>query len=396
MNSFEFYSPTKVIFGKGVEERLGSEIKLWGGTKVLVHYGGGSVIKSGLLAKVEKNLKDNDIDYVLLGGAKPNPRLSLVKEGIELCRKEKVDFIISVGGGSALDSAKGIAIGVPYEGDVWDLYDGKVTPVKALPHGNIITLAATGSEMSTSSVITNDLNKDGWLKKGLNTALNRPKFALMNPELLYTLPPYQTACGITDIMMHTLDRYFSPGGINEVTDRIAEAILRTVIQYGTVCMKEPENYEARSEIMWAGSISHNHLTGLGRKGDWAPHQLEHELSGKFDVAHGAGLAAVWGAWAYYVYKEDIMRFARYGVNVWGLNMNYENPEQTALEAIEKTKEYFKSLGMPVTITELLERKITDEEIKDMAVKCTFYGRRTIGGLKVLGEKEISEIYSNAR
>lgn len=393
MNKFEFYSPTKVIFGQGVEDRVGSEIKKWGGSKVLVHFGGGSVKKSGLLDRVEASLQAENIEYVLLGGAKPNPRLSLVREGVELCRKNSVDFILGLGGGSAIDSAKAIALGVPYEGDVWDLFDGKAVPKSALLHCNILTLAATGSETSSSSVITNE---DGWHKKGVNTEFNRPCFTLLNPELLYTLPPYQTACGIVDIMMHTMDRYFSNGGINEITDRIAEALLRTVIQYGAVCMKDPENYEARSEIMWAGSLSHNHLTGLGRVGDWAPHQIEHELSGKYDVAHGAGLAAIWTSWATYVYKENVMRFARFGANVWGLNLNYENPEETALQAIESTKEYFHSIGMPVTVKELLGREATEEEMKDMAVKCTFYGKRTVGNFKVLGEKEIYEIYLGAK
>ncbi len=393
MNKFEFYSPTKVIFGKGVEERVGSEIKKWGGSKVLVHFGGGSVKKSGLLDRVIASLQSENIEYVLLGGAQPNPRVSLVREGIELCRKANVDFVLGLGGGSAIDSAKAIALGVPYMGDVWDLFDGKAVPKSALPHCNILTLAATGSETSSSSVITNE---DGWHKKGVNTEFNRPLFTLLNPELLYSLPPYQTACGIVDIMMHTMDRYFSNGGINELTDRIAEALLRTVIQYGTVCMKDPNNYEARSEIMWAGSLSHNHLTGLGRVGDWAPHQIEHELSGKYDVAHGAGLSAIWTSWANYVYKENPMRFARFGANVWGLNLNYENPEETALQAIEATKEYFHSLGMPVTVTELLHREATEEEMRDMAIKCTYYGKRTVGNFKVLGEKEIYEIYLGAK
>ncbi len=393
MNKFEFYSPTKVIFGKDVENSVGSEIKKWGGSKVLIHYGSGSIIKSGLLSRVESSLKEEGLEYVTLGGVVPNPRLSLVREGIELCRAEKVDFILGVGGGSAIDSAKAIALGVLYDGDVWDIFDGKVLPSKALPHCNIITLAATGSETSSSAVITNE---EGWLKKGHNSEFNRPKFTLLNPELQFTLPSYQTACGIVDIMMHTMDRYFSPGGINEISDRIAEALLRTVIQYGRVAMKDPTNYEARSELLWAGSLSHNHLTGLGRMGDWAPHQLEHELSGKYDVAHGAGLAAIWPSWARYVYKEDVMRFARFACNVWGLHLNYENPSETALRGIEVTAEYFRSLNMPTSITELLGREATIEEMKDMAIKCTFYGKRTIGNFKVLKEEDILAIYKSSK
>lgn len=392
MNSFEFYSPTKIIFGRGVENRVGEEIKACGVSKLLVHFGGGSVKKTGLLVRVEASLKTAGINYIMLGGAQPNPRLGLVHEGIALCRKEKVDMILAIGGGSAIDSAKAIAMGVPYDGDVWDFYDGKAKPVAALPTCNILTLAAAGSETSANTVITNE---EGWIKRGFGDELLRPVFTLMNPELLYTLPTYQTACGVVDIIMHTFERFFSPGGLNEVTDRIAEAILRTVMQYGAVCVMEPENYEARSEVMWAGSLSHNHLTGLGRVTDWATHQLEHELGGMFDVAHGAGLAAMWGSWARYVYKEDMMRFVRYGVNVLGLNLNYENPEETVLAAIAQTEAYFKSIGMPTTIPELMGRALTEAEIKELSVKCTTFGRRKIGGFAKLGEAEITCIYHAA-
>ncbi len=393
MNKFTFYSPTKVIFGKQAEDTVGQELKLWGATKVMVHFGGSSAKKSGLLGRVEASLQAAGIVYILFGGAQPNPRLGLVHEGVELARKEGIDFILAVGGGSAIDSAKAIALGVPYEGDVWDIYDAKHNPTAALPTANILTLAAAGSETSAHTVITKE---EGLIKKGYGHELCRPKFTMMNPELLYTLPPYQTACGIVDIMMHTLDRYFSPGGCNEMTDRIAEQVLRTTIEFGAICMNEPENYDARSEVMWAGSISHNDMTGLGRQGDWSPHQLEHELSGMFDVAHGAGLAAVWNGWAQYVYKTDPMRFARYGVNVWGLNMDYENPENTARAAIAKTVEYFASIGMPTTITQLIGREVTDSEIEELATKCTFFGRRTIGGLVVLDKPEIIEVYKLAR
>ncbi len=392
MNNFEFYSPTKVIFGKGVENRIGEEVKKRGISKLLVHFGGGSVKKSGLLDRVEASLKAAGVDYILLGGVQPNPHLGLVHEGIDLCRNERVDMVLAVGGGSTIDSAKAIAMGVPYDGEVWNFYEGKAKPATALPTCNILTIAAAGSETSTNSVITNE---DGWMKRGFGSELLRPAFTLMNPELLYTLPAYQTACGVVDIIMHTLERFFSPGGINEVTDRIAEAVLRTVMQYGSVCVKEPENYEARSEVMWAGSLSHNHLTGLGRITDWATHQLEHELGGMFDVAHGAGLAAMWGAWARYVYKRDAMRFARYGVNVLGLNLNYENPEETALAAISVTEAYFKSIGMPVTIPELMGRALTEEEMSALTAKCTNFGGRKIGGFVQLGEREILDIYHMA-
>ena len=385
MNSFEFYSPTKVIFGKGVENQVGEEIKKWGGSRILVHYGTGSVKKSGLLDRVEAALKEAGLYYVSLGGTQPNPHLSLVHEGIELARKEKIDFILAVGGGSAMDSAKAIALGVPYDGEVWDFYDRKNVPVKALPHGNIPTLAASGSETSDSSVITNE---DGWLKKGYSTPFNRPKFTLMNPELLYTLPPYQTACGV-------VDRYFSYGGTNEMTDLIAESLLRNVIRYGAICMKEPDNYEARSEVMWAGSLSHNHLTGLGRPGDWSPHQLEHELGGKFDVAHGAGLAAIWGPWAYHVYKADVSRFVRYAKNVWGIEQGDSTAEETAVKAIEATREFFHSIGMPITVAEMLGRRMTEEEIEDLTVKATWFGKRTLGNFMVLDKDEIRKVYQES-
>ena len=392
MNNFEFYSPTRVIFGRGAERCVGEAVKACGAAKLLVHFGGGSVKKSGLLDRVEASLKAAGIGYILLGGVCPNPRLSLVREGIALCRREKVDMLLAVGGGSAIDSAKAIAMGVPYEGDVWDFYCGKARPAKALPTGNILTIAAAGSETSFHAVITNE---DGWIKRGAASDLLRPAFTLMNPELLYTLPAYQTACGVVDIIMHNMERYFSPGGLNEVTDRVAEAILRTVIQYGAICVRDPENFDARSEVMWAGSLSHNHLTGLGRAGDWATHQLEHELGGMFDVAHGAGLSAMWGSWARYVYKQDAMRFARYGVNVLGLGLNFENPEETALAAIEANDAYFRSIGMPVSLPELMGRALTEEELRTLTAKCTNFSQRQIGGFVKLGDREILDIYRMA-
>lgn len=393
MNTFEFYSPTKVIFGKAVEQQVGEQVKAFGGSRVLVHFGGGSVQKSGLLGRVEQSLRDAGVSYVSLGGVCPNPQLGLIHEGVALARTEQVDMLLAVGGGSVIDSAKAIALGVPYDGDVWDIYERKATPQTALPVGCIPTLAAAGSETSSASVVTNE---QGWLKRGYNSPLLRPRFALMNPELLYTLPAYQTACGVVDIIMHTFERFFSPGGVNEMTDSIAEAVLRTVMHYGAIACREPQNYEARSEIMWAGSLSHNHLTGLGRSGDWATHQLEHELGGMFPkVAHGAGLAAMWGAWARYVYKQDVARFVRYGVNVLGLRENTAAPEQTALEAIAATEKYFASLEMPTSLVQLMGRTLTDAELHELAVKCTFFGKRTIGGLMTLDEPQIYGIYCAA-
>ena len=391
MNSFSYYSPTKVIFGKDAEEAVGQEILKWGGRKVLLHTGGASAKKSGLLDRVEASLKAAGLDYVALGGVVPNPRVSLVRQGIALCREEGVDFILAVGGGSVIDSAKAIAIGVHFDGDIWDIYERKGKPAKVLPTGNILTLAAAGSETSKSSVLTNE---EGWIKKGYGSDLIRPRFTMMNPELTYTLPPYQTASGVVDILMHTFERYFSFGGVNEMSDRIAEALMKTAIEYGKKAYDNPTDYEARSEVMWAGSLSHNDLTGLGRKGDWATHQMEHELSGYYDVAHGAGLAAVWASWARYAYKADVARFARFARVIWGVSE--ADPEAAALEGIRKTEAYFVSIGMPVNITDLVGKEVPDDIIEEMAEKCTYFGRRKIGGLVVLDKPEIIEIYKAAR
>lgn len=393
MNPFEFYSPTKVIFGPGVDNKVGEEVKAWGGTKVLLHFGGGSARSSGLLARIELSLSAAGINYVTLGGVVPNPRLSLVREGIELCRREQVDFLLAVGGGSAIDSAKAIAVGLANpELDVWDVYDGKVVPKSCLPLGVVLTIAASGSEASNSSVITNE---DGGLKRALNNNITRPRFALLNPELTYTLPPYQTASGIVDIMMHTIERYFCAIKGNEMTDRIAEQVLRNTIRYGRICMAEPQNYKARSELMWAGSLSHNHLTGLGTQGDFSGHALEHELGGMFDVTHGAGLAAVWCWWARYVMSNDINRFAQYAVQVWDCIPDPVDPEVTAREGIQKTEAFFAELGMPVNLAQLGIGRLTDAQIEELAVKCSFFGRRKVGTVKPLEVEDIKAIFRMA-
>ena len=317
MNLYEYNTPTKVLFGRGSEQEAGRMIRAFGGAKALVHYGGGSAVRSGLLERVCASLSEAGVDYVTLGGVVPNPRLSKVREGIALGRAEGVDFLLAVGGGSVLDSAKAIAYGLANEGDVWDFYSRKRVPSACLPVGTVLTLAATGSEMSNSSVITNE---EGWLKRGCNNDLCRCRFALLNPELTATLPPYQTACGCTDILMHTLERYFYRDGGMEITASMAEALMRTVIVNAGILMQEPGSYEARAEVMWAGSLSHNGLTGFGTDGgDWACHQLEHELSGMFDVTHGAGLAAVWGAWSRYVMDAAPERFARFARAVMGVD-----------------------------------------------------------------------------
>ncbi|MBR6369482.1 MAG: iron-containing alcohol dehydrogenase, partial [Bacteroidaceae bacterium] len=331
MKDFNFYAPTEVVFGKNSEEQVAQLVRKYGGTKVLVHYGGKSAIKSGLLDKIERLLREGGIEYVTLGGVVPNPRLSKVHEGIELCHKEKVDFILAVGGGSVIDSCKAIAYGVPYSGNVWDVYMRRYTPVTSLPVASVLTIPAAGSEMSDSSVITNE---DGDVKIGYSNNLCRPKFAIMNPERTYTLPPYQTAAGITDIMMHTMERYFSHDDDMNITDAIAEGLLKTMIDCAPLVLKNPENYRYRAQVMWAGSLAHNDLTGCGRIGDWATHQLEHELSGMFDVTHGAGLAAVWPSWARYVMGCGVQRFVRFAVNVMGVENDYTDPEGTAIRGIE--------------------------------------------------------------
>lgn len=394
MDNFVFYSPTKVYFGRDTQKSTGEYLKAFGATKVLIHYGSERVVKDGLVGEITASIKACGIEYIMLGGAVPNPRVSLVRKGAELAKSENVDFILAVGGGSTIDSAKGIALGAVNDCDIWDFYTGKATPKSALPTGNVLTLAAAGSEMSEFSVLTDE---DSWIKTGYGHEMLRPKFTVMNPELLLSLPKYQTAAGITDIIMHTLERYFSPACYTELTDRIAEQVLKTTIEYGKKCLVNPSDYDSRAELMWAGSLSHNDLTGLGRGSDWATHNLEHELSAKFDVTHGAGLAAIWGSWARYVYKTDIMRFARYGVNVWNLPMDYINPENTALNAIRATEDYFTSIGMPVSITQLLGGKaITFDDIADMADKCTGGGNGQTGGFVRLGVNDAVEIYKNAK
>lgn len=392
MQDFNFYTPTQVVFGKKGEDKVGELVKALNCKKVLVHFGGNSAKKSGLLDRVFDSLTQSGIDYVSLGGVVPNPRLSKVYEGIDLCKKENVDFILAIGGGSVIDSAKAIGYGMANDCDVWDFYMKKAVPTGCLPIGTILTLSAAGSEMSNSSVITNE---EGWLKRGCNSDYCRPKFAIMNPELTYTLPPYQTASGSTDILMHTMERYFTQGGTMELTDGISEALMRTVINNSKILMKDPTNYEARAEVMWAGSLSHNGLTGCGSIGDWACHQLEHELGGMFDVAHGAGLAAVWGSWARYVYKANVARFAQFAVNVLGVPNDFSDQEKTALAGIEAMEAYYKSIDMPISIKEL-GVELNDEQIHELAYKCSFQKTRTIGGVKALNMEDIIEIYKMAR
>ncbi len=391
MQNFDFYTPTRMIFGKDTQKQVGKIVKEYGFKKVLVHFGGASAKKSGLLDQVTDALEAEGIAYVTLGGVQANPTLAMAKEGIALCKKEGVDMILAVGGGSVIDSSKCIADGVGNpDTDVWNFFIGQGAPKKALPVGVILTLSASGSEMSASCVITNE---EQGLKRGFNSVTHRPLFSICNPELTYTVSKFQTGCGTVDIMMHTLERYFSLGGDTPLTDRIAEGLLKTVIEAGKVADKEPDNYEARASLMWAGSLSHNGLTGLGRDFFMQVHQLEHELSGMYPrIAHGAGLSALWPSWARYVCAGDVNRFARYAVNVWNIDMDFENPMKTALAGIQATEDFFKSLGMPTSLKEL---DVEPEKIEEMAVKCTNYGKRTLPGIKVLGKEEMMEVYRMA-
>ena len=388
MFGFSYYTPTRVVFGKGTEKQTAELVKAFGGTKVLIHYGGGSVVRSGLLKRVTDTLEQAGIPYVTLGGAVPNPRLGLVYEGIDLCKKEGVDFLLAVGGGSAIDSAKAIGYGVTNEGDVWDFYDYKRQAQACLPLGVILTIAATGSEMSDSSVITKE---EGLVKRGYSSDYCRPKFAIMNPELTMTLPDYQTACGCTDIMMHTMERYFTNGGNMEITDSMAEALLRTVMTNAEILVKDPRNYDARAEIMWAGSLSHNGLTGCGNDGgDWMTHKLEHELGGLYDVAHGAGLAAIWGSWARYVCQNCLPRFRRFAVNVMDVEES-GTAEEIALKGIEALENFFRRINMPTNLREL-GVNATEQDLREMAHKCAVGVDGAMGSARLLREEDMLAIY----
>ena len=394
MRNFEYYTPTQVVFGKDTHLQTGSLLKKYGAKKVLIHYGGQSAVRSGLIDEITSNLRESDLEYVTLGGVVPNPHLSKVREGIELCRKENVDFILAVGGGSVIDSAKAIGYGVanPWT-DVWNFYLKTEVPTACLPIGVIPTIAASGSEMSNSSVITNE---DGWLKRGAAKCdLCRPKFALMNPKLTYSLPQYQTESGCVDILMHTMERYFVNIETMEITDSISESLMQTVIYNARILMREPDNYTARAEIMWAGSLSHNGLTGCGTGGgDWACHQLEHELGGLYDVTHGAGLAAIWGSWARYVYDVNPERFAQFATNVFDIPCGLDF-EKTALAGIEAMEDFFRSIKMPVSLHEL-GLDLDDQQIHELAFKCSYEDTRTIGVFKQLNMKDMEKIYTMAR
>ena len=387
MENFDFYAPTYFAFGKGKEKEVGALVKKFGGSKVLLHYGGGSIKKNGVYDAVVKSLNEENIPFVELGGVKPNPRSGLVYEGIALCRKEKVDFILAVGGGSAIDSAKAISIGVPYDGDFWDFYGTGKEIVKTIPVGTVLTIAAAGSEGSVGSVITNEEKGLKWSARG--DAI-RPKFSILNPEFTCSLPAYQTACGITDMMVHIFERYFTNTTDVEVTDRLCEGLLKAIINQAPVLMNNLTDYQARANIMWASTMAHNNILGVGRDQDWASHDIEHELSSLYDVAHGAGLAVIAPAWMKYVYKHDIKRFVNFAVNVWGVQENKENPEETAKEGIAKLQEFLKSIGMPTSFAEIGAK---EEDIEYMAKN--LFNRPRVGYFVTLSEEDVKEIYKLA-
>lgn len=387
MINFTYHNPAKIIFGKDTEKEVGKEVSQYS-KKILLHYGGGTIKKIGVYDKVIASLEEAGVEVIELGGAMPNPRLSLVQEGIMLCREHEIDFILAVGGGSTIDSAKAIAIGVPYEGDVWDFYSkgGEVT--KALPIGVVLTIPAAGSESSDSSVITKE---EGELKRGYSTSHMIPKFAILNPETTMQLPGYQTACGASDIIAHLMERYFTQVEHVDFTDRMIEATLRTMFNYAPLALMDPYNYDVRAEIMWAGTIAHNNLLNTGRIGDWASHDIEHEISGIYDIAHGAGLAIIFPAWMKYVYKENPKRFVQFATKVMDVDFSAEQEDRIIEEGIRRLESFYTRLGLPIRLS---DEGITEERLQEMADK-TVLNRKTVGNFKKLTANDVYEIYKLA-
>lgn len=384
MKNFEFQNPTKIIFGRGTEEKVGEQVAAYS-KNILLHFGGGSIKASGLYDRVTASLKKAGVTWVELGGVKPNPRLSMVHEGVKLCKEHKLGLILAVGGGSVIDSAKAIAMGAMIEGDVWDFYLGKGTPVAALPIGTVLTIPAAGSEASTGTVITNE---EGWLKRAVDSELIYPRFSILNPELAFSLPKFQVACGITDIMAHLMERYFTNVSHVAFTDRLIEATMKTLISQAPLVMKDTPDYDAWSELMWVGTIAHNNLLNTGRIGDWASHMIEHEISGIYDVAHGAGLAVVFPAWMKYVLEHDLDRFVQWSVRVWNVEMDVFNPEAVARAGIERMEAFFHSIGLG---TRLVDLGIKDDRIAEMADKCTGGNTWTVGNFVKLDREAVGKI-----
>ena len=382
MNNFTFVNNTKIIFGKDTHIEIGKEVKKYS-SKILLHYGGGSIKKTGLYDEIIKSLKTEGIEYVELADVQPNPTLQHVYKGIKLCKQHQIDFILAIGGGSVIDSAKAIAVGVLYDGDVWDFYTNKETPTETLPVGVVLTIAASGSEGSGSSVITNE---DGWYKRPLDTDIIKPAFSILNPELTYTLPKYQTMCGVADIMSHVIERYFTNVKDVDLTDRLCESTLKTVINHARVLLENPTDYSARAEIMWAGTLAHNGLLDTGRIGDWATHMIEHEVSGIYDVTHGAGLTAIFPSWMRYVMNENIDKFVQFAVRVWDVDFAFDNKETIALEGIKRMENFFKEIGLPTTLSEL---NIPNDRFEEMAEKSVEFG--PIGNFKELNKDDVLNI-----
>jgi alcohol dehydrogenase len=384
MENFEFCNPTKILFGRGAEENVGSEVAVYS-KNILLHFGGGSIKASGLYERVTASLKKAGVSWIELGGVKPNPRLSLVQEGVKLCKENKLGLILAVGGGSVIDSSKAIAMGAVIEGDVWDFYLGKGAPTDALPVATVLTIPAAGSESSTGTVITNE---EGWLKRAVNSDLIYPRFSILNPELAFTLPKFQVACGVADIMAHLMERYFTNVRNVAFTDRLLEATMKTIISQAPFVLIDSQDYNAWAEIMWAGTIAHNNLLNTGRIGDWASHDIEHEISGIYDIAHGAGLAVVFPAWMKHVLKHDMNRFVQWSVRVWNVEMDVFNPEAVALNGIRKLEEFFHSIGLG---TELSDLGIQGDRIDEMANKATDGNTRKLGNFVKLNEKDVRKI-----
>jgi len=390
MNNFDLYSPTYFAFGKDTQSQVGPLTKRFGGTKALIHYGTGSVVRSGLLACAQESLEAVGVEWVALGGAVPNPRSGLVYEGIGLCRREKVDFVLGIGGGSAIDSAKAIAAGAVYDGDFWDLYERKAPYERALPKGCVLTFPATGTESSNSAVITQE---NGMLKRGLRGDLNRPVFAIMNPELTYTLSPYQTACGIADMMAHIFERYLTNTPDVDVSDRLCEAVLQSILKAAPVAMAQPRDYSARAALMWAGTLAHNGQLGVGREEDWGSHALGHELSAAYDAAHGASLSVVMPHWMRYTLPGHTMRYAQLATRVFGCSMDFERPERTALEGIERLEAFWRSLGLPMTLADL---GIPQEDIPTLTAMTRCSDDGLLGAFKPLTKADVSAIFHLCR
>ena len=390
MNDFQYYTPTKVVFGRGTEEQAGQLVKEQGGTRALVHFGGRSARESGLLDRVLASLDRAGVAHVELGGVVPNPRLSKVREGMELCRREGVDFLLAVGGGSVIDSAKAIALGLAYEGDVWDLFSGQPAQ-DCLPVGTVLTIAAAGSEMSNSCVITNE---DGNYKRYIGGECLIPKFAFMNPEVTFTMPPHQIANGCSDIVAHLMERYFTRVKHVDFTDRLIEGAIRTILYHGPMALENPTDYDVRAEIMWAGTVAHNNLLNTGRIGDWASHDIEHELSAQYDIAHGAGLSIVFPAWMKYVYKTDIDKFVQFAVRVFDVSLAFDDPEKIVFEMIARLESWYRKMGLP---TRLSDVGIGEEHLREMAEKCLAErdGRNGLGNFRALHVEDIYRIYKLA-